>query len=83
MVPLLSLIGLQASLAAAATFSSVASSSVEPTSAFSASGTRTTVGATAPSAIAAAVHFPVGSSVMRAAQPTTAMSISVRGMKRR
>ena len=53
-----------------------------PTIASAASGTRMTVGATAPSATRASVILRP-SSLRLTAQPTTAMSISVRGMKRR
>src|ERR1700732_4075441 len=41
------------------------------------------VGATAPSTTRASVHTPFASSVTLTPTPTTAMSISVRGMKRR
>ena len=82
-VPRLSLIGLHAARAAASSFASVSSSSVWPISASAASFTSSTVGATAPSATRAAVQTPLSSSVTLMPQPTTAMSISVRGMKRR
>ena len=82
-VPRLSLIGLQAACAAASSFASVASSSVCPISASAAACTSSTVGATAPSDTRAAVQTPLSSSVTLMPQPTTAMSISVRGMNRR
>ena len=59
------------------------SSSLRPTNAAEASGTRIAVGATAPSTTRASVQTPAGSSVTLTPAPTTAMSISVRGMKRR
>jgi hypothetical protein len=48
-----------------------------------ASGTSSTRGATAPSDTRAAVIVPAASSVRLTPAPTTAISISVRGMKRR
>ena len=51
-------------------------------SAFAASSTLSTVGATAPRPTRAAVQTP-SFMVRLTPQPTTAMSISVRGMKRR
>ena len=81
-VPRLSSIGLEAAEHAAASASSAASSSAVPTIASAASGTRITVGATAPSATLAPVTRSP-STTMLTPQPTTAMSISVRGMKRR
>ncbi len=75
--------GSQASLAAAATAFRVSSSAVEPTSACSASGIRTTVGATAPKARTACSMLPSSASVTRAPAPTTAISISVLGIMRK
>src|SRR5262245_52935957 len=82
LVPRLSSIGRHAALAACASLSSAASSSRVPTSASAASLTSSTVGATAPSANRAAVQVPPASSVRLTPTPTTAMSISVRGVKR-
>ena len=84
MVPRLSSIGWQAARAAASSFSSAASSSLLPISACG--GRRRPAaarGATAPSDTRAAVQVPLASSVRLTPAPTTAMSISVRGMKRR
>ena len=58
-------------------------STVVPIRASAAAGTRIAVGATAPRATRAAVHTPSASSVRLTPAPTTAMSISVRGMNRR
>ena len=69
--------------AAAAAASSAASSSLVPISALAAASTSSTVGATAPSADAGGGAGAAASSVRLTPQPTTAMSISVRGMKRR
>jgi len=82
-VPRLSSIGWQAAAAAAARRPSAASSSGVPISASAASGTSSGRAATAPSATRAAVQVPPSSSVRHTPAPTTAMSISVRGMKRR
>src|SRR5450759_4403146 len=82
-VPRLSSIGLQARRAAWSSAASTVSSSVRPIRAAAASGTRIAVGATAPSTTLASVQTPPGSSVTLTPAPTTAISISVRGMKRR
>src|SRR5207248_3733135 len=82
MVPRLSSIGRQATEQALAAALSAASSSLLPTSAFAAASTRSTVGATAPSPTLAVVHTPPFS-VRLTPQPTTAMSISVRGIIRK
>src|SRR5436309_178483 len=82
MVPRLSSIGRQAAEQALAAALSAASSSLLPTSAFAAASTGSTVGATAPSPTRAAVHTPA-LSVRLTPQPTTAMSISVRGIMRK
>ena len=74
--------GRQAFEHAAASFSSVASSSFDPVRTRAAAGTKIAVGATAPRqtrALAMAPRF----NVMLIPTPTTAMSISVRGMNRR
>ena len=82
MVPRLSSIGLQAAEQAAAAASSAASSSLEPISALAALSTSSTVGATAPRPTRASVTVsPFMVSEMPT--PTTAMSISVRGIRRR
>ena len=82
MVPRLSSIGRQAAEQAAAAFASAASSSLEPISALAASSTSSTVGATAPRPTRAAVTVP--SLIVRLTPtPTTAMSISVRGIMRK
>ena len=74
----------RAAAEAASPARATASESIEvPTSASAASGTRMGVGATAPSATRALVHVPDASSVTLTPAPTTAMSISARGMKRR
>src|SRR5215467_6222888 len=83
LVPRLSSMGRQAALAAAASFCRACSSTLVPTSACAAGATSSGRSATAPSATRAAVHLPLLSSVRHTPQPTTAMSISVRGMKRR
>src|SRR5215472_8394017 len=83
LVPRLSSIGRQAAEVAAARRSSAFASTVLPISALAASGTRITRSATAPSATRAAVQTPFVSSVRLTPTPTTAMSISDRGMKRR
>src|SRR5580700_249323 len=75
MVPRLSLIGFAATWAAASSLASVAASSLLPMSALAASGTRITVGDTAPRATRAVVQTPLASSVTFTPQPTTAMSI--------
>ena len=82
-VPRLSSIGLQAAAQAAASLSRAASSSFVPMIALAAFFTSRTVGATAPSETRADFTVPLLSSVRLTAAPTTAMSISVRGMKRR
>src|ERR1700730_13498696 len=82
MVPRLSSIGRQAAEQAAPAAVSAASSSLLPFSAFAAASTSSTVGATAPSPTRAAVHTPF-LSVRLTPQPTTAMSISVRGIMRK
>ena len=73
----------EAALTAWASRSRAASSMGVPTSASDASRTSSTVGATAPSATRAAVQIPRSSRVRLMPTPTTAMSISVRGVKRR
>src|SRR6266849_2305717 len=83
LVPRLSSIGRHAAAAACARRSSAGASRREPTSAAPASSTRRTVGATAPSDTRAAKHTPSASSVTLTPTPTTAMSISVRGVMRR
>src|SRR5947207_14573521 len=83
LVPRLSSIGRQAALAAAASFCKAASSTVLPTRAAAAGATSSGRSATAPSETRAAVHLPLASRVRHTPQPTTAMSISVRGMNRR
>src|ERR1700760_3468670 len=82
MVPRLSSMGRQAALQAPAAFSSAASSRREPISAFAAGSTSSTVGATAPSPTRAAVQTPPFK-VRLTPTPTTAISISVRGIMRR
>src|ERR1700688_4984556 len=82
MVPRLSSIGRQAAEQAAAAAFSAASSSLLPIRAFAAGSTSSTVGATAPSPTRAAVQTPFFI-VRLTPQPTTAMSISVRGIMRR
>jgi len=71
-----------AALNAAAAALSAASSSWLPISAFAAASTRSTVGATAPSPTRAAVQTP-SFRVRLTPRPTTAMSISVRGIMRK
>ena len=83
MVPRLSSMGLQAALAADARLASASSSTFVPISALAPSSTRSGVGATAPRPSLAWVQTPASSSVSATPAPTTAMSISVRGMKRR
>src|SRR5712692_1144651 len=82
-VPRLSSIGRQAARAAASSRSCAARSRRLPTMAAAASRTSNTRGATAPSDTRAAVIAPPPSSVKLTPAPTTAMSISVRGMKRK
>src|SRR5262245_10229946 len=82
-VPRLSSIGLHAASHAAARLASAASSSVLPMIASAAAGTSMTVGPTAPSATRAFLTTPFGPSVRHTPALTTAISISVRGMKRR
>src|SRR5882724_12834388 len=82
MVPRLSSIGRQAAEHAAAATLSAASSSLLPISAFAAGSTSSTVGATAPRPTRAAVQTP-SFKVKLTPQPTTAMSISVRGIMRK
>src|SRR5437867_5342337 len=82
-VPRLSSIGRHAARAAASSRCCAATSSRVPTIACAASGTSSTFGATAPSDTRAALIVPALSSVRLTPAPTTAMSISVRGMKRR
>src|SRR5512144_5246 len=82
-VPRLSSIGRQAARAAASSRSWAAASSRLPTMAWAASETSSTRAATAPSETRAAVMMPAPSTVKLTPAPTTAMSISVRGMKRR
>src|SRR6266851_4996472 len=82
MVPRLSSIGRQAAEQALAAVLTVASSSLLPISAFAASSTSSTVGATAPRPTRAAVQTP-SFKVRLTPTPTTAMSISVRGIIRK
>src|SRR5438093_4499406 len=82
-VPRLSSIGRQAARAAASSRSCAGRSSRLPMMACAASGTSSTRAATAPSDTRAAVTVPAPSTVKLTPAPTTAMSISVRGMKRR
>src|SRR5437870_3490049 len=82
-VPRLSSIGAQAVLAAASSRSWAACSRRLPTMAAAASRTSNTRGATAPSDTRAPVIVPAPSTVRLTPAPTTAISISVRGMKRR
>src|SRR5262245_6671598 len=82
-VPRLSSIGRHAARAAASSRCCAASSSVLPMMARAASATSRTFSATAPSDTRAAVTVPRPSTVRFTPDPTTAMSISVRGMKRR
>src|SRR6266566_3276796 len=82
-VPRLSSIGRQAARAAAESRCCAASSSRLPMMACAAAGTSSTRAATAPSDTRAAVTVPAPSTVKLTPAPTTAMSISVRGMKRR
>src|SRR5437016_6435593 len=82
-VPRLSSIGRHAARAAASSRSCAGRSRRLPTMAAAASRTSNTRGATAPSDTRAAVIVPASSTVRLTAAPTTAMSISVRGMKRR
>src|SRR5205809_900171 len=80
----MSVIGLAAAWAAAAAFANSASFNVPSTKAAPAAGTKSGVGATAASAIRAAVHFVFDASrTTETPAPATAMSISLRGMKRR
>src|SRR5262249_18327122 len=83
LVPRLSSIGRHAARAAAAILSMAASSTLVPTKASPAALTRSAVGATAASATRAAVQVPLSSRVRLTATPVTAISISVRGVKRR
>src|SRR5439155_10024526 len=82
-VPRLSSMGRQAARAAASSRCCAASSSRLPMMACAAAGTSSTRAATAPSDTRAAVMVPPPSRVKLTPTPTTAMSISVRGMKRR
>src|SRR5262245_20333998 len=82
-VPRLSSIGAHTARAAASSRSCAGRSRRLPTIAAAASGTRSTRGATAPTETRAAVIVPAASTVRLTPAPTTAMSISVRGMKRR
>src|SRR2546426_2689973 len=82
-VPRLSSIGRHAARAAASSLSCAARSSRLPMMACAASGTSSTRAATAPSDTRASVTVPAPSTVKLTPAPTTAMSISVRGMKRR
>src|SRR6266478_4465280 len=82
-VPRLSSMGRQAARAAASSRSCAGASSRLPTMAWAASATSSTRAATAPSDTRAAVTRPAPSTVKLTPAPTTAMSISVRGMKRR
>src|SRR5277367_960408 len=82
MVPRLSSIGRQAAEQALAAALSAASSSLLPINALAAASTKSTVGATAPSPTRAAVQTPPFN-VRLTPTPTTAMSISVRGIIRK
>src|SRR5437867_1997768 len=82
-VPRLSSMGRHAARAAASSRPWAARSSLEPTMAWAAPGTSSTFSATAPSDTRARVIVPAPSAVRLTPAPTTAMSISVRGMKRR
>src|SRR6185436_6250928 len=82
-VPRLSSIGAQAARAAASSRSCAGRSRRLPTMACAAAGTSNTRAATAPRDTRAAVIVPAASAVRLTPAPTTAMSISVRGMKRR
>src|SRR5690606_24354208 len=82
-VPRLSSMGRQAALAAAASRPSAASSTLVPISAADASETSNGRSATAPSATRALRQTPSASSARLTPAETTAMSISVRGVKRR
>src|SRR5688572_24883785 len=82
-VPRLSSIGRHAALAAAAIFLSASSSTFVPISAAAASLTSNARSATAPRLTRASLQTPLPSSTRLMPAPTTAMSISVRGMKRR
>src|SRR5262249_21747388 len=82
-VPRLSSIGAHAARAAASRRSCAGLSRRLPTMAAAASRTSSTRGATAPSDTRASVIVPPLSMVTLTPAPTTAMSISVRGMKRR
>src|SRR5262249_37520174 len=82
-VPRLSSIGRHAARAAASSLSCAGRSSRLPMMACAASGTSSTRAATAPRDTRAAVTVPAPSTVKLTPAPTTAMSISVRGMKRR
>ena len=75
----MSVIGRAAAIAASAERTSAASSSDDPTRACAAASATITVGPTAPSAMRADVQRSP-SSVTDAPTPTTAMSISLRGM---
>src|SRR5439155_21622134 len=80
----MSVIGLAAAWAALAAFAISPSFNVPSTNAAPASATNSGVGATAASAIRAAVHFVfVASKTTDTPAPATAISISFRGMKRR
>src|ERR1700730_6525126 len=82
-VPRLSSIGRQAARAAAESRSWAASSSRLPLIACAPSATSSPRAATAPRPTRAAVMVPAPSTVKLTPAPTTAISISVRGMKRR
>src|SRR5438094_6330671 len=82
MVPRLSSIGRQAAEQADAAALSAASSSLLLIRAFAAGSTSSTVGATAPRPTRAAVQTPPFS-VRLTPRPTTAISISVRGIMRK
>src|SRR5262245_22908085 len=80
----MSVIGFAAAWAALAALAISASFSAPSTNAAPASGTKSGVGATAASTIRAAVHFVFAASrTTDTPAPATAMSISLRGMKRR
>src|SRR5262249_22703752 len=82
-VPRLSSMGRHAAPAAASSRACAASSSPLPMMACAAFVTRSTRAATAPRPTRAVVMMPLASTVRLTPAPTTAISISVRGMKRR
>ncbi|PIE40925.1 MAG: hypothetical protein CSA49_05980 [Gammaproteobacteria bacterium] len=79
----LSVMGVAAALAACDRASSAASSPVVPMRVCAASSATITLGPTAPRAMRAVSILPAPSSDRAMPTPTTAMSISVRGVKRK